>query len=876
MEMEDYLNIIYLIVILIAFWLTWLWRSRLRKQKPNPQQDETVVNVLGEYSPVLTWLRGRYRNVLERQSSFSVKDKILKVSGIVSFCALICVTFAQYLIEQRQTNVGPFSVVSNWNDQLHIDLINWNNMVVGAPLLIIGGILFAMVNSYRPWLQEKQENLKWPTLTQLNWRRSLRYLVLGVLLMGVVLLQLRNKNESFFPLIIWLIALSFFSILIYHWDRHANIDLRLRLSYVDWAWMLVLLMVGLVVGSYYLRDIPARLIGDEGNFWETARTIAVGDYKLSPFGPGVYTFPIASSYFQGLVMRLFGINLWGWRFSSVLAGVLTVVPLYLFTRLWFERRTAVVASFAMLMSPYFLAFVRLGYNNSQSLFAIVLTLFLWSMAIKRSSYFYCWLAGLAAGFSFYTYTAAQLGVIVIALTGLYILKQRRISLKAFALVGVLVFTAWVLVMAPRIIYELSNDIPANSMHKMWESVFFNVFYGRDYFDDEQLFRLQGPLKIGNNELFFEPVLYAKLLGRGFIRSLLVFHSPFFNDSEHFVETGLVGGLIVPVFFTFGLAVAIRDWFRFRFALLLLWLGSGVLFLSVVNTFPPRYTHLVTIIPVIAVFVAVGVVAVAETLVTSLKLGNKARTIVVPLFLILSVFLVSCVGWYQYFEKIEEAYPDSLEQAVSWAAWRLEDEDVMLAYVEPTPQEHNVAYLVRAQIISQGYKNFATTDLFQDENPLVDADHVIAFFPEDESGNVAAQLRQTIANAGPQVAILDKHGRMLGYAITNITFDFNPTLTFGGGFRSLLYSPFWKAFLFPLIGLLLVLLFALRANRLPKGFQVKMHPSATWLASSDLSEEDAGGEMIGDMQNRESEEFKLRLTVDIMIKRARRNNDKRVK
>jgi hypothetical protein len=377
--------------------------------------------------------------------------------------------------------------------------------------------------------------------------------------------------------------------------------------------------------------------------------------------------------------------------------------------------------------------------------------------------------------------------------------------------GVLVVAAWTVVVAPRIVYGLNSDIPTGSIHKMWESFFANAFYSRVYFSDEQLFRLMDPLRIGHNELFFEPFLYASLLLRGLVRSLLVFHSPFFSGSEHFVETGLAGGLGGAVFYTLGLAGAIRGWSHTRFGILLLWFGSGVFFLSVINTFPPRHTHLVAVIPVAAIFVAVGIVAAVEALSTSLKLGPVAGGIVVPLLLVLSVVTLGCAAWQHYFERINKAYPANFEQAVSWVAWRIENEEVTLAYIEPTPQHHDVAYLVWAQMIPQDYKNLATADLFRDDNPLSAVEQLVAFFPEDESGNVAARLRQTVANAGPPVALSDKDGRTLGYAITNSAIDLNPTLTFGGGLRSLTHSPLWKVLLLPTLGLVFVLLLAWRAK-----------------------------------------------------------------
>ena len=803
MEFGDYLFLIYLLVLALAFWLTRWWRSHLHQQKENEEQEETAVYIFGQFSPILTWCKRHLRSLSGKRPLFFSTGK--SRSKLYFLYALLTVALAQYLIEQRQVRGGPFPLISAWNAEFRIDLVNWDNMIVALPLLVVGAVLFASVNPYRPWRHEKPATWQASALlTPLNWRRALRGFVLPLFLIVVMLFQVRTGNESFVPLIFGLAALLLISWLIYRWERETDIALGLGLTYVDLVWMLLLLIVGLLLGSYYLRDIPARLVGDEGKFWEIARMIALGEYQPSPFSAGVYTFPIASSYVQALVMRLFGIDLWGWRFSSVLAGVVAVVPLYLFTRLWFDRRTAVVAGFAMLTSAYFLAFARLGYNNAQALLPFLLALFFWSMAVKRSSFFYVWLAGLSAGLSFYTYTAAQLSVIVMALTAVYLLKQRRASLRTIALAGGLGVTAVILVLAPRLFHEAVSDNTVSSLHKMGESLFFNLFYGRAYFTDSQLFNVTGPLEIGQNELFFEPRLYARLLWRGLVRSVLSFYSPFLNDSDHFVETGLAGGWISPIFFTFGLAVALRDWSRFRFALLLLWLGSGLFFLSIINTFPPRYTHLVTIIPAIAVLVALGVVAVVEMLAASLQWVARSRAVALPLLLATAVFMLGYGGWYHYFGKISVIYPDNFERAISWTAWRLGDEDVLLAYIEPALQRHEVDYLVWSKLIPQTFRTFTPAQLFQDNNPLRDGKPVIVFFLEDDSSGLVAQLRQIIPDAGPLTAVVDGRGRTRGYALSNSDVELNPTLTFAGGMRSLIYSPLWQVLLFPVLGLLVVL------------------------------------------------------------------------
>jgi 4-amino-4-deoxy-L-arabinose transferase-like glycosyltransferase len=97
----------------------------------------------------------------------------------------------------------------------------------------------------------------------------------------------------------------------------------------------------------------------------------------------------------------------------VIAGVFVVIPLYLLAKEWFGRVVAIVACVLMIANPYFISFSRLGYNNSQSLFPITLSIYFFALAARKGSYFYLWWSGLVAGFGFYTYSATLIVPIIL-------------------------------------------------------------------------------------------------------------------------------------------------------------------------------------------------------------------------------------------------------------------------------------------------------------------------------------------------------------------------------------------------------------------------------------------------------------------------------
>jgi hypothetical protein len=483
--------------------------------------------------------------------------------------AFVSVAYGQYLLAQREAAFGPFLWAEMLNSRLRFDLANLDNVVVGVPLLVLGAALFAGAARYAPWEVADERPSPWP-----SWRgwQAGEWLT-AVLLLGGTAVLLRARNTGWLPVGLWVAALLLLTRQFWLHDRRGGLDLSLHLKRVDQVWLLVLLLAGIFIGAAYLQDIPARMIGDEGSFWEAARAIAIGQHKPSFFDLGVYTFPMAGSFWQAAVLRLFGQSVWAWRFASVLVGVMAAAPLYVLGREWFGRKTAVIAGFIMLGTPYFLAFARLGYNNSQALLPVTLALCCATLGIRRSSLFYFWLAGMAAGVGFYTYTAARLGLVLLVLLALLLWARRDVSWRRCLIILGTVGLAWVVVALPYWVFGTTNPNKAEP-YKFWESLFFNVFYGRTFFTDAELFRYAGPLRIGYQELFFQPFIYLKLLLRGVVRSLLVFNSPFLGGEEHFVETGLAGGLLPGVFFVLGGALALRGWRRLRFALPLLWFAAG--------------------------------------------------------------------------------------------------------------------------------------------------------------------------------------------------------------------------------------------------------------------------------------------------------------
>ena len=73
-------------------------------------------------------------------------------------------------------------------------------------------------------------------------------------------------------------------------------------------------------------------------------------------------------------LKLFDELNFGWRYGSIFTSAISVVFFYSFFRTFLMRWVALTAAFLIAASHYFMSFSRIGYNNTQALLAMGVTL----------------------------------------------------------------------------------------------------------------------------------------------------------------------------------------------------------------------------------------------------------------------------------------------------------------------------------------------------------------------------------------------------------------------------------------------------------------------------------------------------------------------
>lgn len=603
------------------------------------------------------------------------------VRWLTALIGVVLLIFGQLQIVGSAIQVNSPLRLGDWlNNELHLGIPDINNVLVGFPILIVGAILLvvSLRGLYLLSLRSEEVSPQKPVLFKLI-RSFWPWILAALAIFAILLIQLDKLQYGFYSIILWIISPLIFTIAAAVWDHRRRVDLSPHLTRNDLIWLVVLLIAGFLIGTYRLQGWPDQLMGDEGNFWTIARDIALGTLRPAIFGNGVYSFPILSSILQAGIMKLFGISLWGWRMASVLPGVITVVPLYLLARDAFSKRVAIISSIVLVTSPYFLVFTRLGYNNIQALFITVLTLYWLYNGLRRSSICLTFLAGCAAGLGFYTYFGAR-GTIFIAIVFIALmwltkrLKFRQVSHSLIALV-----VGAILITAPYFVYGIHQDAQTMGF-KTFESLFFNLFNGQQYYSDAELFKFAPVIHMGGNDLFFNPRIYLVLFSQGFIRTLLAFQKPWLI-SEHYIAFPLAGTIGV-IFYLIGLGLILKNIKEPRNQLLIVWFLTFIIGFSALNTVPPRHTHMVALIPALALFIGLGLDACVRAFGYAHRLLKAhARLVLLPL-----LALVALGGLHDYFIVSLDKYHQQPDQIMSWAGLNSHGESFVYVYQDSSQKD----------------------------------------------------------------------------------------------------------------------------------------------------------------------------------------------
>lgn len=448
-----------------------------------------------------------------------------------------------------------------------------HSVLLGAILLALGGVTFAFTVTGR----RDGDGLPSKAPAGLPvWLRAGRSLWLIPAAAGIALWVYLNEKllggsyKEYYPHIL-LVSILLVGSLFLTWDRRLGTSFGLRIEW--WEVASVAAVVGIFAGLN-MRDLDGwrfSAIGDEYSFFDVAHRIAEGSTLNLFSAVGVYDYrPMGGSAFQALSMNIFGSDNFGWKMSNVLLISATLPALYLLTRSLFHRWAAIAAVGVLGFSHHVFAYTHVGYDNLQVILFSVAPFALFIAGLKRSSTLLLFAAGAAAGATAYTYPAARVVPVVMAL---YLLSLGPRNWKVQTWLPIAIGGA--LTVAPML--AVSGD-------SFWTAM-----------SDRSVFGFTDSPTEGVGRRILENIP----------RTLFIFnYNPGLND--HFVSGSLLDPM-AAVFYVMGLIVSLSRFRQNSYRFLLIWLGIGLLtsgIFSPYNRTPEDRMHLD--MPAVAIATGIGV------------------------------------------------------------------------------------------------------------------------------------------------------------------------------------------------------------------------------------------------------------------------------
>jgi len=332
---------------------------------------------------------------------------------------------------------------------------------------------------------------------------------------------------------------------------------------------------------------------------------------------------------------------------------------------------------------------------------------------------------------------------------------------------------------------------------MLEGLFIHAYYGQDYYQEDDLFSYSPPIKIDQHEFFYNPNISKELIVRGVVRSLLAFHHKELI-SEHFISNSLAGPF-ATIFYTLGGFLVFGRLRDRRFLLIALWFVSGLFFLSIISTYPPRHQHLVPIIPVMAMMIGLGVAAFSRKFLSFVTSDHSTKQILQYSLVALIVISIGVVGLREFFVVMPSIYRPHIEQVMNWFGLHNSPEiDIVYINTELVDDEWR-PYLFRELLEKHKFTLIDDDEFLESEFDLSISSDIAVFYDQKKAGQITPKLLQIIPEA-TEIFYLNRDQELIGKAVIQGDIVIPQSASFLEGLLDLLTSPvMW------LLGPLLILI-----------------------------------------------------------------------
>ena len=346
---------------------------------------------------------------------------------------------------------------------------------VGVFALVSGFALFALGAFGRISTDDTPDaldNLKIPALNAVMGKLTplkIASLALGAAMMALLFFRLLQGSEATWDMLPWAMAIGAFAL---PFIRFRSISARLsipRRYIADICIVLALIGIFTALNAQDLTDWYYSAIGDEYAHYNLAKSFAENGSER-PFDlKGVYNEvnPVFASIYPAAVMRLFGADNFGWKFSLIISIAIAIPGIYILAYTFAGRTAAVVSSVILAFSHYLFAFMHTGYPNTDAIPVIVWSITLFVLGVRRGSPALIYASGVLAGFALLFNLVARAAALIIVVYALLNpeIRKRILSLFPWVLGALLTIAPVMLVNAEIIVSTtLAKIISPASQH----------------------------------------------------------------------------------------------------------------------------------------------------------------------------------------------------------------------------------------------------------------------------------------------------------------------------------------------------------------------------------------------------------------------------
>jgi 4-amino-4-deoxy-L-arabinose transferase-like glycosyltransferase len=521
-------------------------------------------------------------------------------------------------------------------------------------------------------------------------------LVLAAILSGLLYWRLISKEYGQWNVLLFIAGLVLCGFAVYRLDTERRPS-TLRFTRIDAIITLLLALFSAVINSTGLVRWNFAWIGDEYQFFDVARSIANGTREANIFDLSlVYgTHPALDSIYQGMVMKVAGVNIVGWRISEVLVVAASAGLIYLLGVAMLGRLPGVAAGVVLGSSHYLMGFTRIAYNNLHALFYSILAVLFLALAWRTQRAIFVYATGVAMGFCLYTLQLAVLIWPIIALVLLLIFLRRPTWKQVLA--GALTVLGFALVVTPGLLTTPLDHLI-------------------------EIARANSQREVGATNPGY--VAYATM-----VRTALSFLSPTQWVGDHYVGGSLVDG-ITALLLVVGLMTALFRINKRAERLVLIWFALGLVLLAATSYNPkPLLTRMLYLLPPIALLAGIAVAKIERVLRANVGLSPVWATGAV-LVLLAPVPLLNVRQFHidspsiaittpelrmmkaleehpqQVLVEVNETAHPAVEQMLAPYPWLQERYRLISLDKLKTPQPEGAAHMLPIYVVSMGDEAFA--------------------------------------------------------------------------------------------------------------------------------------------------------------------------